>query len=124
MGIVASALFGRQAEEVEVLCPIFQRLGRSPTIRFFMGKIEGAPAVSSTLFLTGGVAGLYHVATLPEYRKRGFGTYAAVAPLLHARKMGYEIAVLQASKAGENVYTKIGFLEHCRLGRYIFDQDH
>lgn len=36
-------------------------------------------------------------------------------PLYDAKDMGYHIGVLQATKAGEPVYKKIGFKDYCTL---------
>ena len=66
------------------------------------------------LFLSAGVAGLYHVQVHPE-RRKGIGTALTLVPMHDARKAGYEISVLQASKMGEPVYRKIGF-ERCERG--------
>jgi len=62
--------------------------------------------------------GIYHVATLPEFRRRGIGRSVTLAPLLTAKTLGARAAILQATAAGESVYRQLGFRTICTLGRY------
>ena len=91
---------------------MFEVLILSPTVRLYVGKIDGKPVGASMMFLSSGVAGLYQVQVPQEYRRRGIGTAMTLAPMREARETGYEIAVLQASQMGEPVYRKIGFKSH------------
>jgi predicted acetyltransferase len=69
-------------------------------------------------FLAGGVAGIYHVTTLPEVRNRGIGKHITLAPLLDARENGYRVGTLFASRLGEVVYRQIGFEALSRVSVY------
>ena len=77
----------------------------------YLGLMDGEPVGTSRLFVSGGVAGVYHVATLPEKRKRGIGTSMTQAALREAKSLGCEIAVLRAAQAGLGIYLKLGFRE-------------
>src|SRR5687768_13247716 len=54
-------------------------------LRHYMGWLDDKPVACSTMLLSGGVAGIYSVATLPEARHKGIGTVMTHAPLLDAR---------------------------------------
>jgi ribosomal protein S18 acetylase RimI-like enzyme len=93
---------------------------RSPMI-LFVGYLDGAPVSVSELYIDrdpGGVAGLYSVATKKEFRGRGIGTALTWAAVNEARRQGYATAVLQASDAGQGVYTRLGFNLCCQFTEY------
>lgn len=69
----------------------------------------GEIVATSALFLEGGLAGIYCVATLESERGRGLGGAATAMPLLVARSEGYRTGVLQSSRMGESVYKRLGF---------------
>ncbi|MBW1709681.1 MAG: GNAT family N-acetyltransferase [Deltaproteobacteria bacterium] len=88
--------------------------------RHYVGRLNGTPVASSTLFLGAGVAGIYYVATIKKARRRGIGAAMTLTPLIEARQMAYRIGILQASDLGLGLYRRIGFKEYCTLGRYIY----
>lgn len=92
---------------------LFANQGFGPGLpwQLFVGLERGQPVASSRLFCAAGVAGLYHVATLPEARGRGFGTALTLAATRAARKLGYRTAILTASPAGYRLYQRLGFDE-------------
>jgi len=81
----------------------------------FLGMFNGKPVATSRLFCAGGVAGIYHVATLPEARGRGFGTAMTLAAAHAGLELGYGIGGLFATTAGYGVYQRLGFQEYCHL---------
>jgi len=86
--------------------------------RNYVGYVNGKPVANSHMLLTCGVAGIFCVATLPEARRKGIGTYLTIAPLREARDMGYNVGVLQSSRMGLGVYQRIGFQEYCTIKGY------
>jgi GNAT superfamily N-acetyltransferase len=56
-----------------------------------------------------GDAGVFFVATLPEARGRGLASRLLAAAMVEARDRGCEISTLQATKAGEPVYRRLGY---------------
>lgn len=90
-----------------------------PAVRYYLARLNGEPVATALLFLGGGVAGLYCVATLPHARQQGIGRAISQLPLLDARAMGYHVAVLQAINAGAKVYRSLGFEQQCRIDFWI-----
>ena len=89
----------------------------------YLATIEGKPVGVSLVLYGSGVAGIYCVGVSSEYRNRGIGKAITMAPLLQAKKKGYEISVLTASQLGFNVYSRIGFKECCKKRMYIYAPD-
>lgn len=92
----------------------------SPAVRCYLGLLDDEPVTTSLLFLAGGVAGIYDVATLPHARGQGFGTAITLAPLLDARRLGYRFGILQSSAMGLNVYRRLGFQAYCTVSLYFW----
>lgn len=105
--------------EIErVLVDLLEHLGfqLSSTVRFFLGSLNGQPVSTSMLFLGGGIAGIYCVATVPDARQRGFGAALTRAAMREGLASGYHIAGLQSSQMGLHVYQRLGFREYCTFG--------
>lgn len=88
----------------------------------FVASLAGIPVGCATVFLGAGVAGLYHVATLPEARRQGIGKAVTLAALRHARDLGYRAGILHASTEGEVIYRQIGFEEVSKVGHWYYSK--
>ncbi|MBI3970532.1 MAG: GNAT family N-acetyltransferase [Chloroflexi bacterium] len=86
--------------------------------RHFVGLVDGRPLSAATLFTAEGAAGVYLVATVPHARGRGFATALTRRVLAEARAHGHDLAVLQATQAGKNLYRTLGFEERCTIDIY------
>jgi GNAT superfamily N-acetyltransferase len=86
-----------------------QGFGPDAPCRLFLGMENGQPVAASRLFCAGGVAGIYHVATLPKARGRGYGTAMTLAVAKAARDLGYRVGGLFATPAGYRLYHRLGF---------------
>lgn len=84
----------------------------------YVAYLEGAPAVTGILVTHANVAGIYYVATMPNQRKKGFGTEMMNHLLKRAKEKGYFIATLQASHAGLSLYERLGFQKCCKFIEY------
>lgn len=96
-------------------------LAPHPSIHHYLGRLEGRPVACSSLYYGGGAAGVYNVATLPAARRKGLGRALTFAPLMDARRAGYDLAVLQASEMGAPLYREMGFRDVCTFHTYLFE---
>ena len=81
-------------------------------LRCYMGRVDGAVVSVSMAYVSDEIVGVYGVATLPEYRRRGYAqalTRAAVQSGLGLP------ALLQPSPMAESMYERMGFYEIGRL---------
>ena len=90
-----------------------------PAVHYYLGRLNGEPVTTTLLFLSGGVAGIYNTATLPQARRHGIASAVTHAALLGARTRGYQIATLQATELGVNVYRNLGFEKYGTLNFYF-----
>jgi ribosomal protein S18 acetylase RimI-like enzyme len=86
----------------------------SPLVNFLV-TVDGEPAACSTVCVQDGVAGIYCVATIERFRRRGLGNLVTRAALEYAQSLGAAHALLHATEQGESVYRRIGFVEDCRI---------
>jgi ribosomal protein S18 acetylase RimI-like enzyme len=106
---------------VDGLFEVFGAVGltdKSPW-RNYVGRLDGEVVTTASLALVVGVAGIYNVTTLPETRRRGFGTAMTLAALGEARELGYQIGILQSSAEGIGVYRRLGFEQYSTYFIYV-----
>lgn len=63
------------------------------------------------LTLTRDEAGIYYIATHPDFRRRGFAAKVMNSLFSHAQKLGYAKVCLLATPDGRDFYKRIGFVE-------------
>lgn len=80
----------------------------------WLGYADGQAVTCAIGYASGGLVGIYFVATLPEARRRGYG--AAIT----ARATDGAQAVLQASDLGRPVYERIGFATIGQFQLWVF----
>ncbi|MCP4135402.1 MAG: GNAT family N-acetyltransferase [bacterium] len=85
----------------------------------YIAFVKGKPVGTSSLFVTGEIAGLYNIITIPEARRRGIAELLTLVPMIEGKKMGCKTAILQATEMGAHVYKKIGFHEYCDFDLYM-----
>lgn len=81
--------------------------------------LQGTPVVTGILVLHANVGGIYYVATVPDQRKKGYGTAMMEYLIQRAKKQGYHMVTLQASQEGKALYQRLGFKEACVFKEYI-----
>jgi ribosomal protein S18 acetylase RimI-like enzyme len=121
---IVAVSFGRPLRVESVLSRVHEAtgFGGEAPWRLYLGLLDGHPVGTSRVFFSGKVAGVYHVATRPEARRKGIGTAMTAHALREARELGYEIAVLRAAQAGLGIYHRLGFRECCTFSRYVREE--
>jgi len=106
--------------EGAVLRRIAELLGYAEPVYEYLGWLGETPVATTTLFLVDDVAGIYNVATLPEARGRGIGAVMTVHALRRAQALGARAAIVLSTPMGERIYQRLGFVERCRVGQYLW----
>jgi len=76
----------------------------------WVGYRNGAAIATAAILQTGAVAGLYSVATLPEFQRQGAGeTMVRYAVEWARRERGASLSVLQSTREGEPLYRRLGY---------------
>lgn len=96
---------------------IYRRIGLSDDVpwRHFLGRLDGEPVATASLFVGAGAAGIYVVSTLPAARHRGIGAAITLAALRAGRELGQRLGVLGSSSDGYPVYRRLGLRDPCRI---------
>jgi GNAT superfamily N-acetyltransferase len=78
-------------------------------VRLFLVRVDGQPAASGVLVVTGDVAGVYSVGVRDPFRRQGVGEAITATLLRAARAAGCSRAVLQSSEMARPLYEGMGF---------------
>ena len=107
----ASALgFGTTQRAAQPWYDAFRRRGFGPKVHVtnYIGHLDQKAVTTATLILGRGIAGIYDLSTLPDYRGQGFAGALVNHLLEQARQRGYAHAGLQTGDA-EQFYQRLGF---------------
>jgi ribosomal protein S18 acetylase RimI-like enzyme len=103
----AAAGFGIPAEWLQPLITV-DFLGH-PDVRLYVGYHEEDSVVAGLGVRVDTTIGVYNIATVPDARRRGYGTAMTQRIIDDGARDGCDVAVLQASEAGKPVYERMGF---------------
>lgn len=78
-------------------------------IRGYVGEVDGEAVATAMSVAIGGGVGIFNVATLADYRRRGYGAAITALAARHGLCNGASWAWLQASDVGYGVYQRLGF---------------
>lgn len=104
---ITAEAYGLTEEGLRRTVPL--RLMHDDRWHSYVGYIDGEPATSATLQLTGEIAGVSFVGTRDDYRRRGLGEAMTWHAVREGAKRGCTIAALQASEMGLPIYERMGF---------------
>ncbi len=80
--------------------------------RLYLARLgDGPPAAIGALIMGAGYPGVYVMATLPEWGRRGLGKAIMARLVLEAATEGHKVMVLTAGSQGYPLYRQFGF-EH------------
>lgn len=88
----------------------------------FMAYLNGIPVGTATLSVSRSSAGIWNLATVSEYRKRGIGSALVHAALMEAKKRQYGqvMAILMPKGLAWGLFTKLGFKAVCEFPFFVF----
>ena len=85
------------------------RTARELGFELILGLSGDYPVACSMAVVTDDVVGVYNVAVLPEYRRRGFGSRMVEAALAAGSSRGARLAYLSAPEQAASLYSRLGF---------------
>jgi ribosomal protein S18 acetylase RimI-like enzyme len=76
----------------------------------YVAYADGAPVSTAATVMGGGVVGVYNVATMPAYRRGGYGEAVMRHALEQARREhGLSRTILQSTPQGFELYRRMGY---------------
>lgn len=108
---VVTESFGPAGTPTEEIDRMFANPRRvfSPVTRFALATLNGEPAATAMVLLTGGMGGIYWVGTRPKFARRGLGTLCTVAVANAAFELGKPMVGLHSTPMGRAIYERLGF---------------
>lgn len=120
--VSAASEFARIASlsfSCEVLPSTISSLIDSPQLKLFIGGYKSKYVSCGLVFEDdSGISGLHMIGTISKYRGLGLGKIMTNKLLFEAFENNSSKVVLVASKAGERIYSKLGFISQGRLRSY------
>jgi ribosomal protein S18 acetylase RimI-like enzyme len=84
--------------------------------------VDGEPVATAATVIAAGAVGVYNVATLPAFRRRGHGEAVMRYALEKARQQsGCERTILQATEHGLSLYLSMGYRTVTSVDVYTCD---
>jgi len=92
--------------------------GLDPAVGWFVGRHEGRGVAGALLACVEGIATVHGVATVPAYRRRGFGRAVTWAAVQEGAARGCTTAALRALGVSFDMYRGMGFVHVCNHRTY------
>ncbi len=97
---------------------LFNKCFKNNEVIFYSGYYQSEIVSTALLFFENDTAGIYHVVTLPEYRKKGFGSQLYKHCQKEARKKGAKRIISQSTQEGLNAWKNTGMEQYGKF--YLF----
>ena len=89
----------------------------------WVGYVRGKAVATAVTCVDSGAVGLYSVATLREFRRRGYGEAVTRHALDAARSVsGIERSILQSTPAGFSMYSRMGYRPMGQFAVYVSER--
>ncbi len=86
----------------------------------FVGMVDGKVVAIAAMVAAADIIGVYSLATLPAYRRRGYGeAVLRAAAARTSERTGITRLCLQSTEAGYNLYKTMGFRDSTRYVVYL-----
>jgi ribosomal protein S18 acetylase RimI-like enzyme len=87
--------------------------------RGYVGFVNGVPVATAALVVTPGALGVYNVATIPPYQRRGYGEAIMRGAMEDARREApFERTILQSTAQGLSLYLRMGYRSVTKVDVY------
>jgi len=90
-----------------------------PECVVYVGYADGDPVISGLGWRTGRTVGVYSIATIESARRRGYGAAMTARAVADGVAAGCDVAALQASEMGRQIYERLGFRTVVRYAAYV-----
>jgi len=88
----------------------------------YVGYLQGKAVTTVAVVIASGVVGIYSVATVPQFRRRGYAEAIMRQVMDEIREStGIERTVLQATSSGLGLYQRMGYRRVTKFDVYISD---
>lgn len=109
------------ASALDIICTVFGMTPEpmrqwgpdNPHFVAYLAWHDGVPVGALVQQISGGVVGIFHVATLPRLRRQGIAHALMCQVLRDAQSAGAHTAALTASPMAETLYHRLGFVSCC-----------
>lgn len=112
INVVNNSLFNSTTLETAIVEKLYMR----GPLKLYLGYENKFPVSTSMSFEAGSTAGLYMIATMENFRRKGWGAVLTRYAMEKCFQNNIRMVILHASAMGEPVYRKIGFKECCKFG--------
>jgi ribosomal protein S18 acetylase RimI-like enzyme len=92
--------------------------GDESPLHNYVGRLDGRPVAVAAVLYGRRTAGIWNVGAMADVRGRGIGRETTLQALRDARARGATNSVLGSSPMGFPVYSRIGFVEVCRIRHF------